>query len=169
MKYVVRIGENEHTVVIDGESVSCDGKTVRAHLEEIEGTPLQILRVGDAVYRVHAKRSGARGTYDISVAGHRLAVEALDERTRAIRELSGASAKPAGPANVIAPMPGLIVRINVKEGDTVRAGMGLVVMEAMKMENELRAPANGVVKRIVVTPGNAVEKGALVLELEREA
>ena len=169
MKYLVHIGGNEHTIVIDGESVTCDGKTVRAHLEELSGTPLQILRIGDAVYRVHATRPGPRGSYDVSVAGHRFAVEALDERTRAIRELSGVGAKQAGPANVVAPMPGLIVRINVKEGDTVRAGMGLVVMEAMKMENELRAPANGVVKRIVVTPGNAVEKGAVLLELERES
>ena len=168
MKYLVRIGENEHTIVIDGENVTCDGKTVRAHLEELSGTPLQILRIGDAVHRVHARRPGPRGSYDVSVEGHRFAVEALDERTRAIRELSGAGTKQAGPANVVAPMPGLIVRINVKEGDAVRAGMGLVVMEAMKMENELRAPANGVVKRIVVTPGNAVEKGAVLLELERE-
>jgi pyruvate carboxylase subunit B len=60
----------------------------------------------------------------------------------------------------------LIVRINAEVGDMVQAGQGLIVMEAMKMENELRAQAAGRVKSIVVTPGTAVEKGALLIELE---
>ena len=96
----------------------------------------------------------------------RFDLEALDERTRAIRELSGASSGPVGPAPLKAPMPGLIVRINVQVGDPVQAGQGLVVMEAMKMENELRAQAAGKVKAIIASPGTAVEKGALLIELE---
>src|SRR5687767_15349352 len=69
-------------------------------------------------------------------------------------------------SHLAAPMPGMIVRLNVKEGDQVRVGQGLVVMEAMKMENELRAASDGVVKRVVASPGTAVEKGALLLEME---
>jgi pyruvate carboxylase subunit B len=60
----------------------------------------------------------------------------------------------------------MIVRINVNEGDVVKPGQGLVVMEAMKMENELRAAAGGAVRRVLVAPGTAVEKGALLLEME---
>jgi len=63
-------------------------------------------------------------------------------------------------------MPGLIVRINVAVGDTVRAGQGLIVMEAMKMENELRAAAAGVVKAVRARPGTAVERGSVLVELE---
>jgi pyruvate carboxylase subunit B len=63
-------------------------------------------------------------------------------------------------------MPGLIVRVNVKAGDKVHAGQGIVVMEAMKMENELRATAAGTVKSVEVVPGTAVEKGALLVALE---
>jgi pyruvate carboxylase subunit B len=63
-------------------------------------------------------------------------------------------------------MPGLILRVNVKVGDSVQAGQGIVVMEAMKMENELRATAAGIVKSVDVTPGTAVEKGALLVALE---
>jgi pyruvate carboxylase subunit B len=63
-------------------------------------------------------------------------------------------------------MPGLIVRVNVAVGDAIGAGAGLVVMEAMKMENELRAPAAGTVRAIHAAPGKAVEKGALLIELE---
>jgi pyruvate carboxylase subunit B len=63
-------------------------------------------------------------------------------------------------------MPGLIVRVHVQSGDQVQAGQGLVVMEAMKMENELRVQAAGRVKTVLVTPGSVVEKGALLIELE---
>ena len=85
---------------------------------------------------------------------------------RAIRELAGASAGPAGPAPLLAPMPGMIVRVSVQVGDVVQPGQGLVVMEAMKMENELRAPAHATVKAVLAQPGTAVEKGALLIELE---
>jgi pyruvate carboxylase subunit B len=62
-------------------------------------------------------------------------------------------------------MPGLVVRVNVAVGDSVQAGQGVVVMEAMKMENELRASASGTVKAINVSPGKAVEKGTVLVEL----
>ncbi len=166
MKYFVRIAEREHEIVISGDSVIVDGQTVRAHAEEVPGTPITLVTIGAEVHRVVARRGASKGKYTLSVGGHRLEVEALDERTRTIRALSGASAAAAGPANLVAPMPGLIVRINVAEGDQVRPGQGLVVMEAMKMENELRATSAGRVKRVAAKPGSAVEKGAVLLELE---
>lgn len=166
MKYFVKVGDAQHEVVIDGESVMIDDQTVHAHVEDLPGTPLQILTIGKELRRVFARRLEQKGQYVLSIDGHRFAVEALDERTRTIRELSGVSARPAGPAHLVAPMPGLIVRVNVQEGDHVRAGQGLVVMEAMKMENELRATIAGIVRRVVVSPGSAVEKGATLLEME---
>ena len=166
MKYFVRVGESQHEIAIDGETVIVDGEELRAHVEDIPGTPLQLLSIGNERFRILGRRGAEKGSYDISLEGYRLPVEALDERARVIRELSGATKKRAGAGNLVAPMPGLVVRINVKEGDVVRAGQGLVVMEAMKMENELRAAANATVKRVAVNPGSAVEKGALLLELE---
>ena len=93
-------------------------------------------------------------------------VEALDERSRTIRQLAASTAKAVGPAPLRAPMPGMILRVQVNEGDAVQPGQGLVVMEAMKMENELRATSAATVKRVLVATGTAVEKGALLLELE---
>ncbi|MBA3890286.1 MAG: acetyl-CoA carboxylase biotin carboxyl carrier protein subunit [Gemmatimonadaceae bacterium] len=118
------------------------------------------------MHRVVVRRGEGKGRYTFWLEGHRFDVEALDERTHAIRALSGATAGLAGPAPLVAPMPGLIVRVNVQQGDEVQAGQGLVVMEAMKMENELRAPAAGVVKRVACEPGAAVEKGSVLIELE---
>ena len=166
MKYFVRLNGEEHEVVLDGEGVHIDGEDVAARVEDVEGTPVRMVMIGDEVHRVVVRRGASRGVYTLWLDGHRFDVEALDERARTIRELSGTAAGPSGPAPLKAPMPGLIVRINVQAGDAVQAGQGLVVMEAMKMENELRATAAGKVKAVVVSPGTAVEKGALLIELE---
>ncbi|MBM3885848.1 MAG: acetyl-CoA carboxylase biotin carboxyl carrier protein subunit [Gemmatimonadetes bacterium] len=77
-----------------------------------------------------------------------------------------ATARPSGPTPLVAPMPGLIVRVHVRPGDVVAAGQPLVVMEAMKMENELRATAAGVVRSVAVLPGAAVEKGTVLVALD---
>jgi acetyl/propionyl-CoA carboxylase alpha subunit len=165
MKYFVRVGERDQELEIDGDSVSLNGHTFRARLEDLPSEPMQLLSIDGTIHRLIARRV-ERGVYDVSIDGHRFTVEALDERARVIRELSGAGRKVVAPAHLMAPMPGLIIRVNVKEGDQVRPGQGLVVMEAMKMENELRATASAVVKRVAVTTGSAVEKGAMLLEME---
>ncbi|HEY4130106.1 MAG TPA: biotin/lipoyl-containing protein [Gemmatimonadaceae bacterium] len=166
MKYFVRIDGHDHEVLLDGQGVHLDGEDVAAQVAAIDGTPVRMVTIGDEVHRVLVRPGATRGEYTLWLDGYRFDVEALDERTRAIRELSGASAGPSGPAPLKAPMPGLIVRIHVQVGDQVQAGQGLVVMEAMKMENELRATAAGRVKSIIVATGTAVEKGALLIELE---
>jgi biotin carboxyl carrier protein len=166
VKYFVRIDGEEHEVALDGDGVHIDGEDVAAHIEEINGTPVRMVTLGDEVHRVVVRRGASRESYVLWLDGYRFEVEALDERTRAIQALSGAVTGPSGPAPLKAPMPGLIVRVSVQVGDTVQAGQGIVVMEAMKMENELRAQAAGKVKTILASPGTAVEKGALLIELE---
>ena len=166
MKYVVEVANQTIEVEVDGDRVTIDGTEVAARIAELPGTPIVLLTVGDTVRRVSVSRGSARGRYGLSVDGRKFDVEALDERTRAIRQLSAATAAPSGPAPLVAPMPGLIVRINVEPGMQVQPGQGLVVMEAMKMENELRATSAGVVKAVRVTPGTAVERGTTLVELE---
>ena len=164
MKYVVEVGGELVDVTLDGDGVHLDGRLVPAQLTPVDGTPVRVLAVGDAVYRVQVRRGESRGRYTLWIDGWRFEVEALDERTRTIRELSAKSGGPARPTPLKAPMPGLIVRVLVGPGDTVEAGQGLIVMEAMKMENELRAPAAGTVKVVAVQQGAAVEKGALLVD-----
>ena len=166
MKYVVTVNGAKHELTLDGGTAESGGTKAPARIVDLEGTPDKLVTIGDEVHRVVVRRGDARGRYILSIDGHRYDVEALDERTHAIRELSGASAAPTGPAPLKAPMPGLVVRVSVAVGDTVAAGQGLVAIEAMKMENELRAQAAGKVKSILVTPGTAVEKGTLLIELE---
>jgi pyruvate carboxylase subunit B len=166
VKYTVRVGEDALEVSLDADGVHVGSEEVHAHLEEVEGTPVRLLRIGDTMHRVLVRRGEGRGRYTLWLGGFRYEVEALDERTRVIRELAGADAAVNGPAPLIAPMPGLIVRVYVQPGDSVQAGQPLVSMEAMKMENELRSAVAGRVRAVHAAAGSAVEKGALLVELE---
>ena len=166
MKYLADLNGKREELEVDGESVTIGGHTVLARVDEIEGTPVRLITIGSEVHRVIVRRGASRGAYTLWVDGFRFDGEALDERTRAIRDITAESSKSSGPASLIAPMPGLIVRVNAVHGDVVQAGQGLVVMEAMKMENELRAPAAGTVKTVFVEPGKAVEKGTVLVEFE---
>ncbi len=165
MKYIVDIGGERLEVELDGETARIGGNARPVHLADIEGTPVYLVGIGDRVHRVAARRHAERGRYTLRFDGWRFEAEALDERTRAIRDLTAAQATHAGPQPVTAPMPGLIVRVHVKPGESVTQGQGVVSMEAMKMENELRAATSGTVKAVLVKPGQAVEKGAVLLEL----
>jgi pyruvate carboxylase subunit B len=107
-----------------------------------------------------------RGQWTIGLRGERWEVEAVDERTRHIRSLTGAVAGDRGAAPLKAPMPGLVVRILAEPGQGVTRGAGVVVLEAMKMENELKAPADARVKAVRVRPGEPVEKGQVLVEFE---
>lgn len=156
------------TVDLGVDGISVDGEHVSAHIEEVDGTPIFLLNIDGTLHRLAVRRGENRGQYSIWSDSYRLEVDALDERRRAINDMSGAAAANVGPAPLVAPMPGLVVRINVATGDQVQPGQPLVVMEAMKMENELRSPSAGVVAAIRVQPGAAVEKGAVLIELRAE-
>ena len=170
MKYIVDVGGKRIEVERIGETVRVDGGPAqRASLTTLDGVPMLLLLIGaepQQVHRVTAHRDEARGCYTVNVDGRRFTVEALDERTRAIRDLSAAREGPSGPRPLVAPMPGLIVKVHVAPGDRVVAGQGAVAMEAMKMENELRVPAAGRVKTVHARVGEAVEKGMVLVEFE---
>lgn len=166
MKYIVEVAGRRLEVEIDGSRVLVDGAEIEATLDGVEGSPVRLLRMDGAIHRVLSRRDGARGNYQLDLDGQPFHVEALDERTRAIRDLTAANQAAAGPAPLLAPMPGLVVRIMVAVGDAVSAGQPLVVVEAMKMENELRAAGDARVTAIRAEAGTAVEKGATLVELE---
>jgi biotin carboxyl carrier protein len=165
MKYIVDVNGERIVVELDGAHAIVDGERIEATLTAIEGTPVRLVRLGEQVHRLVARRGATRGRYVLDVDGTRVEAEALDERLRAIRDLSAATAAASGPAPLLAPMPGLVVRIAVAVGDEVAAGQALVAIEAMKMENELRSTSSGIVTAIRATIGQAVDKGAVLVEL----
>lgn len=173
MRYVVDVNGEAVTLDVTPEGVrlvdaaGTPGDLVRAELTETADSPVAVLRLGDAVIRLVVRRdSASRGSYTLVVDGERYVVDAADERTRAVRAVVRSTATAHCHTVLRAPMPGLVVRVAVAPGDRVESGDRMVVMEAMKMENELRAPASGTVRTVAVAAGMAVEKGALLVELE---
>ena len=135
--------KNPRVLVVDavhlaGHAMSLivDGRSVRCEVEPAKDGRLAVL-VGDEVH----------------------ALEILDERRLRLRRASGKFTL-EGPQRVDAPMPGKVVRVLVKQGDQVQEGQGLLVVEAMKMENELKSPKAGVVAELHAQEGQPVEAGA---------
>jgi biotin carboxyl carrier protein len=166
VRYAVTINGRELEITLDGPVVRIGELEADAHLVDIVGIPLRMVTIAGRVHRVLARRRPAAGQYTIDLDGYRFEVEALDERTQAIRRLAESAVRPTAPASVLAPMPGLVVRVLVQPGARVQAGQAVVVIEAMKMENELRASTAGIVRSVPVMPGSAVEKGAVLVEFE---
>jgi biotin carboxyl carrier protein len=165
MKYVVLLDGQTIEVEVDGDRVTIDGRAHSATLGVIPGTPLRQLLIDGRPLTLSVEAVG-RGRWALTPKGERWEMEVLDERTQHIRSLAGDGAQRRGAGVLKAPMPGLVVRVQVQPGEQVAAGAPLVVLEAMKMENELKAGAPGVVKSVRVAPGEAVEKGQVLVEFE---
>lgn len=158
------VGSTTFEVDIDESGIRIDGEAVEASALQVPGTDVHSLLVDGASHSFVAT-SPAKGDWDLYVRGRHERAEVLDEHTRAVREMSAARAGPPGPKAVKAPMPGLVVRVEVEEGDVVEVGTGLLIVEAMKMENELSAQAPARVGVVHVVAGEAVEKGQLLMEM----
>lgn len=165
MKYTVTIGGQDLEVEVDGTTVRVDGKELEAHLSPVPGVPLRHLLLGDQSHTI-GMQPVEPGNWRLLVDGVTLDAAVVDERTKHIRSLTGGGAARSGPPTLKAPMPGLVLRVLVSPGQAVVPGQGLIVLEAMKMENELRATAAGTVKTVLVEAGAAVDKGKLLLEFE---
>lgn len=167
MKYRVSIGGHELNVDVSGSHVTVDGQPHQTSLEPVPGTPLSVLTLDGRTTSL-VLENPERGQWAVLLGGRRLEAEVLDERSAHIRSLSGAAAGPMAGGALKAPMPGLVVRVQVEAGQAVAAGTPLVVLEAMKMENQLKAPGPGRVAEIKVTAGQVVEKGQVLIRLEAE-
>ncbi|MCG8590846.1 MAG: HlyD family efflux transporter periplasmic adaptor subunit [Proteobacteria bacterium] len=145
------IGDHQYEVTIDG-------KTVRVDAVKSGPTVYSIIEDGQQ-FEAMVDEKGAHG-FDVSVAGRLYHLEAIDERTKLLA--GSAAAVPTGPQTIEAEMPGKVVKLNVAVGDSVTEGEGVVIVEAMKMENEIRSPMDGVIQEIGVSEGQTVEAGALL-------
>ena len=163
MKYQVSVGETTIDVEISRDRIIADGRRVHAYLESVPSSPMSRLFVDGTPFEVAVEcREGAWTVY---LDGRQWEATVVDAGASE-RGKDPAKAGSSAVAGVVrAPMPGMVVRWEVEEGQTVNQGDGLVVLEAMKMENDIRAKGRGVVRRILIESGKAVEKGTALLEM----
>ena len=120
------------------------------------------LLVGDDSYRLIIGRNGS--THKVYTRGHRFEYNVEDERTFLMRSLIGQNKIRSG-GEVKAPIPGLVTKILIAEGETVTHGQGVMILEAMKMETEITAPISGIVKAVHVIKGESVNPNEVLIEI----
>ena len=187
MIFEVAIGEKVRTVAIARKGgllhVDVDGRTHLVDARRISDSVVSMLvqlegasrpsRSIDAAFATHSTRSArsgqaqsTAGDFDVHLDGLIIPLQIRPAGSFGRQKKTGAAAPATGPQRVTAPMPGKVVRVLVKPGDAVTARQGLVVVEAMKMENELRAARDGRVRDVAVAEGQSVDAGALLLVVE---
>jgi biotin carboxyl carrier protein len=157
----------ERMEVSEGErgvyAVRVNGKTRRVDALRLDHGTVSLIVDGQS-YAVELEPSG-ESKLNVLVKDSLFTMEVLDEKRLRMRRASGRFSV-EGKVTLVAPMPGKVVKILAKVGDTVKEGQGLIVVEAMKMENELKSPKSGKVTDIFVKEGQPVEGGAKLAAVE---
>ncbi|EDM74143.1 Biotin/lipoyl attachment protein [Plesiocystis pacifica SIR-1] len=169
----VRVGEREHAVEVH---VGADGsRTVT-----VDGEPFEVSGAGAGTVRVSPGEAGGGRQLEVTLAqgedgrpteawlagGGRSRVTVQTQAEARLAAALGKSAGGAGSGTLTAPMPGRIVKVLITPGESVERGAPVIIMEAMKMENELQAPVSGVVQSVAVAEGDTVDAGAALCEIE---
>jgi len=165
MKYIASVNGRDFTIDVDrlGE-VTVDERAHAVDLRDIGGTQLFSLILDNRSYEVFAERRA--GVYDVMIKGDRYTIDVEEARLRQLKAMGGQAHVEQDAGMITAPMPGLVVRVLVEAGQEVEADQGLLILEAMKMENEIRCPRAGVVRSLGVAAGQAVNLGDLLAVVE---
>jgi biotin carboxyl carrier protein len=168
VQYEVEIGDRRLQVVVtrsgDGFAVTLDGRARQVDAARIDAHTLSLVVDGMWSNEVSIAADPVSGLLDVHVGATPVAVTLNGRRRWSRKDEGGGSG--SGPQRLAAPMPGKVVRVLVKPGDLVAARQPVVVVEAMKMENELRASRDGTVAEIHVREGMSVDAGALLLVIQ---
>jgi pyruvate carboxylase subunit B len=160
--YQAVVGDSTFDISFDGDHVILDGERMPYSFEVLRDGYVSLIVDGHSLPM--SVESVGDGRMQVTIAGQRTEVAVKDERDLLVDEF-GLGADEAGGGEVRAPMPGLVLDLLVAEGEEVEAEQGLLVLEAMKMENELKAPSGGVVDTIHVEREAAVDKNDLLISI----
>ena len=164
MKYITTIDDRQFTVeVIDEKHVSVDGKIYEIDFESVAGQPVYSLIVDGRSHESYIYQGD--DNWQVLMRGRLYPVTVEDEREKRLRAAAGGGVAETGEFHLRAPMPGLVVALPVAEGETVKRGQVILILESMKMQNELKAPRDGTIGRIRVRPGETVEQKQTLLSM----
>jgi biotin carboxyl carrier protein len=165
MKYVATIGNRDFLVeIIDDRHVSIDGKTYEVDFVSVSGQPVYSLIVDGKSHEAYVSESDEG--WQVLLRGRLYPVKVQDEREKRLKAAAGGGVAESGEFHLKAPMPGLVVAVPVKEGQQVKKGQVLVILESMKMQNELKSPRDGTVARIRIRAGESVEQKQPLLSVQ---
>ena len=164
MKYLATVNDTTFEVVINEDSyVTVDGQRHEIDFRAVGNGPLYSLLIGGNSYEGHIE--GTDDGWQVLHKGDLYMVEIEDERSQRLMNLGGAGIATKGDYYLKAPMPGLVVSVPVKEGQEISQGDILVVLESMKMQNELKSPHDGTILRIQVNPEDTIQQDEVMLVL----
>jgi biotin carboxyl carrier protein len=165
MKYITTVGDKQFLVeIIDDRHVSVDGKVYEVDFESVSGQPVYSLIVNGKSHESYVAQ--VDDIWQVLMRGRLYPVSVEDEREKRLRAAAGGGVAETGEFHLKAPMPGLVVTIPVAEGQEVKKGQVLLILESMKMQNELKSPRDGKVNRIKVKAGESVEQRQTLLSVQ---
>lgn len=157
MRYIATVNNKEYEIVIDNDQeVMVNGERYEIDFQYLNGDGVLSLLLNNRSLEAVVDDKG--DSWEVLTRGELYTVQVQDERAYRLAQARGSGPAVTGEAHVASPMPGLIVAVAVAVGDHVHKGDKVVILESMKMENELRAPRDGVILRINVNKGDSVEK-----------
>jgi biotin carboxyl carrier protein len=164
MKYIATIDDKDFEVeVLDDHHIRIGDRSLVVDFESVSGQPVYSLLVDGKSFEAFVHQ--VDDVWQVLLRGRLYATTIEDEREKRLRAAGGAKVSETGEFQLKAPMPGLVVGIPVSEGQPVRRGDVLLILESMKMQNELKSPRDGTVGRVRVRPGETVEQKKVLLSV----
>jgi len=163
VKYFAAVNGQEYEIEIEEGQVFVNGEAIVVDVSQIGVPELYSILLDGHSYEVLVEEE--RQEYAVTLAGQQFHVQVEDERSRRLNAGRKGPLIPTGELVVKAPIPGLVVKVLVQEGDDIPEDHPLVILEAMKMENEIRSLRAGIVRSVDVVAGQRVEQGAALLVL----
>lgn len=164
-RYFVQLANRDFELFRDADNISINGESVQQRFEALETNHYQ-LTIGRKRFDIlDFGYDASRNVHRIAVDGNLMNIEIDDEKSLLLKAMAAKTSGSKSSSIIAAPMPGRIVKVLVEQGATVEHGQGVVILEAMKMENELRAQTTGTVQLVKVQSGQTVEKGDILMEI----
>ena len=168
MKLKALTGDREEDLLVklDKGQISAEigGRVYTLQVRELEADSY-LFFIGANVHECRvSERTGSKDTFDVTIHGHSHEVTIVDPKR--LRSGQNSDRHHHGATEILAPMPGKVVRVQMEAGAKVEKGEGVVVVEAMKMQNEMKSPRDGVVVSINVKPGDTVNAGDVLAVIE---
>lgn len=168
--FLIRVGEREHEVEVETDEAGQRTINVDGRAYEVADAGAHALRVtGAGARQIEVTVASNSRSTEAWLAGTRARTHVLTQQEARLAAALGKSAAGTGSGSLTAPMPGRVVKILIREGDSIELGAPAIIVEAMKMENELQAPISGTVRSVAVVEGDTVEAGQILCEIEAPA